>query len=741
MSEQPLRYWIELDGTSYPTREVRGFEAISEPFRLEVRFSLEEARQMDTEQLVNSSASLHLERAGRVRTIRAVVTDISIGATMPGAPEICVVLEPRWALTRFRQDIRIFREKTVPEIVQEVLQGHGLSPELRLSESYERLHYCVQFRETDFAFVSRLLEDEGIFYFFREDGTMVLGDSTGAYDEIAGVTQLPFRPASALDEDGEAITELGEQARMLPGKVSLRDFNPEHPKLDMDVSAQGPTASGPEWYDYPGEYDEPAEGARDVAHVAASFASEAFRYVGKSPCGRLLPGATFELTEAPTGLAEQRYLIARVDHDWSFARGGFLVAFEARDAAIGYRPPRVTPAATITNPLTGVVTGPPGEDIYTDEWGRVKVHFHWDRLQPYDDDCSWWIPILQDNTGQSGSIVRTGWEVLVHFLEGDPDRPAVVGRVYNPHDPPHLDLPENKTRSQIKSLTSPRDPQREMSGTNEIQFEDLAGEEFIHFHSQKDQNIVVANDKTETILFNQQSTVHRDEQITIGSNHLVKVDCDVNPSVKGNQVWFTAASRNIDVAQAFQQTVNGNLKMSIGSLHFRRIAEADSGEADKFNTEMVGGVILEASLKSNSSEGRAAVTWVVGGAHVEVAKQDKNEATGKARIETIGGAVMVKAGGKIGLRAEKPRTTTVGATLQASSVKEMALVAHEKVSTLSATVSFEAPSGLTLKVGDSGMVMKDGKIQLEGKSEIKLTVTGSNVQGAGQATLLGGGGG
>jgi type VI secretion system secreted protein VgrG len=735
-SEQPLRYWIELDGASYPVREVRGFEAVSEPFRLEARFALEEARQMDPESLVGSDVALQLVRAAAVRTIHGVVTDISVGATTPGAPEVIVVLEPRFALTRLRQDIRLFREKTVPEIVTEVLQGHGIRPTLRLSGSYARLHYCVQFRETDFAFVSRLLEDEGIFYFFAEDGSMVLGDSTGAYDEIAGGPRIPFRAASSLDEDDDAVTELGERALMLPGEVTLRDFNPEHPSLDMDAQASGPTAAGPEWYEYPGEYAEPDEGARKAKLVAESFSCAASRHVGRSTSGRLLPGATFQLAECPSGLEEGAYVITRLDHDWSFDRGGFVVELEARHGDVTYRPPRVTPAATITNPVTAVVTGPAGEDIYTDEWGRVKVHFHWDRQFPYDDTCSWWVPVLQDNTGQSGSIPRIGWEMLVHFLEGDPDRPVAVGRVYNPNDPPHTPLPENKTRSMIRSLSSPREAARDDSGTNEILFEDLAGQEVIQFHAQKDQNVVVAHDKTETILVHQKSRIHRDEQIQVGNDQKVTVDGDIRPTVRGNQIWFTAGNRDLTVSKGLQCSVGGNHSLTIGGMHMRRIAQTDSSGANISLTETVGGVILEASLKTNDAEGTKASALLVGGVHVEVAKQDKNETAGMARLETIGGVLMVKAGGEVGLRATKSRSTTVGGALRASSVKEMAVVACEKLETVSATASFDGPEGVTFKVGDSTLVLKDGIIGVEGKSEIKLTISAGNNQGSGEASQI-----
>ncbi len=730
---KPLEYWVHLASGTFLAREVRGEERISRPFRFECRFVLPVGTELDPDALVSTDASLTLVRDGTERSVHGLVSDVWLRANT-GAPEAVVVIEPRFAMMRFRQDIRLFREKTAVDIVREVLAGHGIVPEERLADTYVVRHYCVQLRESDFDFVNRLLEDEGIFYFFHDDGTLVLGDRTSSYDSIPGDPVLPFRPGPATDGGHDCVNEIGARAKLLAGKLSLRDFNAEHPSLDMDVSATGPTKSGPEWYDFPGEYALPAQGATKVQKRADALTCASLVHTGRSFAGRIVPGSTFDLALAPPSVDDGGYVVTAVLHDFDAVRGGFSVGFEALPAKVLYRPLCTTESPTLTDPITGVVTGPTGEDIHCDAYGRVKVHFPWDRLFPYDDTCSYWIPVLQDNTGHSGSIPRIGWEVLVHFLEGDPDRPVVVGRVYNPEDPPHLFLPVNKTRSVIKSLTSPREPKRDDSGTNELLFEDLQGNEFIQYHSQKDQNVVVGHDKTETVLLNQASTVERDERVEVGKDHKANIGLHLMSTVSRDQQHKVGGNRKVTVDDADSATVKGYRSLTIGAKHTRRIGADDTAMAQEQNTETVGGMVLESSQKANTNTGTEASLLVVGGSHLEIAKVDKNEGVGQSRTEVIGGGVTVQADGEIGLRANKMRTSNITGPLRIRSSKEMTLVASEKFLSQSLSAKYTGPEGIHLKVGDTEVILKDGSLSVNAKSDIKLTIAGANDQGSGKGT-------
>jgi len=731
MSERkPTLYFLQLAGRTFSAHRVTGTEELSKPFRIEVRFFVPAEAPVVPASVVKTEAALVLRREIPLRTIDGVITDIKTRVTHSGDPEVICILEPRFALTRYRQDIRIFRELTAVEIVCQVLGGHGIAPELRLSKDYERRHYCVQFRESDQAFVHRLLEDEGIAYFFLEGDRMVLMDNPSAYEPIAGDPEVLFRPGSGLDRDLECITMLSKREVLVPSKATLRDFNPDTPRLDMDVSAPVPSPSGVEWYDYPGEYMDPAYGARKVALRAEAFDCASRSMPGESFCARLLPGGKLTIVDGPLSVPDDEYVITSLEHDFDREEEGFSNRFEALEAVVAFRPARVTEEPRLLNPITGFVTGPPGEDIYTDEWGRVRVHFHWDRLQPYDGECSFWIPVLQDNTGSSCGIPRIGWEVLVHFLEGDPDRPVVLGRVYNAKDEFPMKLPKNKTRSALRSLSSP-----DRGGQNEIQFEDLAGKQHIWVYAQKDQNVVIANDKRELVYNNETHTISRDEAITIGSNHTMQVSQSIKQQVGGNQDWTVGGSREQKVSSADSSAVSGNRTLNIGGMHFRRIGSTDVVQAENL-TETVGGVILEASVNGNRTEANKSGTLAVGGGVVEIAKQNRSGITNKIRAELIGGLAFVKAKKEVAVRVNNLRRTQVGAMLKVSAKQQIGLFGVEKLSLKAAKHQVDGSTSITLKVGDTSVVMKGGAIAFTATSAIKMLVDGENYQGAGNSTQI-----
>ncbi|MEO5725966.1 MAG: type VI secretion system tip protein TssI/VgrG, partial [Byssovorax sp.] len=366
MSEQPLIYWFETGGRRWRAREVKGTEAIARPFRFEIAFRLDLGESFDPDAVVAADAALELRRGEVVRRIDAVVTSSDVTAQLTGVAEIRVVIEPRLALARERVDIRLFRDRTAPEIVVEVLSALGIATELRLAEVYERRPYCVQHRESDLDFVQRLLEDEGIFYYFIPGDVMVLGDSPAAYQPIPGASTLPFRAGLGMDhQSDDAIIAVGSCARLTPRKVTLRDFNPETPKLDMQVEAATRCPGGPEWYDYPGEYAAPPVGQRKARLRAEAIDCSTASLKGRSLCGRLMPGCTFTLLGAPPPVESRGQVVTRVEHAWSWDRGGFSSAFEAQGDDVAFRPPLETVAPTLVNPVTGFVTGPPGEDIHT----------------------------------------------------------------------------------------------------------------------------------------------------------------------------------------------------------------------------------------------------------------------------------------------------------------------------------------------------------------------------------------
>ena len=738
MSKQALRYAVELDDYRFWVREGRGCEALSKPWRLELRFALDSqtmrgnADDFDPDGIIKTDASVVMERAGQEeRRIVGVVTEARLSATAVGAPEVLLVIEPRLALLGHRRDLRVHRNQTVVEIVCEVAEALGVHVEQRLRDSYASRPYCVQHRESDLDYCARLLEDEGIFYFFTDQDVLVLGDHPGAYQVVSGDHELLYRSAAGANLNEDAVHEIGSRAALTAAKVTLRDWNTEHPSLDMDVSAPTEVKHGPEWYDFPGEYLEPEEGGRRAKLHADAIARAAAAVTGASTCARLAPGGRFNLGDTPAGADDGDYVVTSVEHDHHAEREGFTLRFEADPAHVVFRPARTTAVPRILNTLTGIVTtSSPDEDIHCDAFGRVKVHFHWDRLRPLDDDCSHWVPVLQDNTGHSSAIPRKDWEVLVHFLEGDPDRPVVLGRVYNAEDPFTEKLPAGKTRSGLKSMTTPS-----RLGSNEIRFEDKAGGEHIWVHAEKDQNIRIANNRSEDVWRNDNSIVKNDETIEVGNDSSWDVGANQMPTIKGNQSWDVSGDRNRKVAKADGGTVQGNRSLTVGGNHEVEAGFAEATSAKNME-EQIGAMVLEQYKSGHRTEIGETLDLTVGGSLVEMCRDTNMQSTNVSRFESVGGMWFTKAGGEHQVRVEDMRVTTVAGSCTAQASKELTLTGAEKFITQSPTALCDGATDITLKVGDTVVLMKDGLITIKAPQKISFLISGSNEQGASMSSQI-----
>lgn len=726
--DQPVRYALTVGDVTRVARAVQGEERINGLSRFVVEVSLDADDPVDPADVVGQPAHLELHRGDAVRAIAAVVHEVEVGEARDAKARrpLRVVLEPRLARLRHRADIRVFRDRTAPEIVAAVWGAGGVAVISRLGGSYARRGYCVQMRESDLDFGRRLLEDEGITWWVADDGTVALIDAAAGYD--GPFVELPFRDRSSLDGQREAIVGLGTAGRLTPGKVTLRDFNPEHPSLDMDVHASGPWTEGPEYYDYPGEYELPGEGSRK-ARVRAEALDWRFRhFVGRGTSTAIRPGARFTLSDAPPGLDDGDYVPTRVEHRWRREDDAFSVVFDAVDGDTLARPWPDTRVPTLPNPMTAVVTGPAGEDIHTDPWGRVKVHFPWDRLQPKDDTCSDWVPVLQDNTGHSSAMSRTGWEVLCHFLEGDPDRPVVLGRVYNGEDQTPEPLPLRKSGTSLRSLSSPG-----RKGTNMVRFEDTAGDELIFFHAERDKNVVVGNDKTERVLAAESVRVEGHESVTIGVDQKIRVQGVLLEGTDANRIETIGGNRTVTVGKNMGETDAADRTLTIGGGHTRILGGQDAVTVGGSLREGVGGLILEASVKGNTATFSRASALVVGGAIIEIAKLGKTETAEKARGELVGGIALLKAKERIAVRASKKRSTLVGLEYKVDAAKEIFFNAGAQLKMEVGTGKIVGSDRIQLKVGDNEVVLADGTIRFKSKTTITLKTSADNKQGTKKA--------
>ncbi len=419
-----------------------------------------------------------------------------------------------WFLTR-TADCRIFQQKTVPDIIKEIFRDHGYTDfEEKLSGSYRTWEYCVQYRETDFNFVSRLMEQEGIYYYFTHEEnkhTLVLADAYSSHEPFPEYESIPYYPPSDnITRDEEYISNWYISKQVQPGIYALNEYDFIRPKANLEVNhpiAREHVASDFEVYDYPGEYVDAGDGDAYVRTRIEEIHVQYEQAQGQSDARGIMSGGLFELTNySPREDQNREYLVTAVTHniqsdDYESGSGGggpvYSNNFSVIESQSSFRPARTTPKPMVQGPQTAIVVGPAGEEIHTDEHARVKLQFHWDRYGLSDENSSCWIRVSQVHAGKGfGGIdtPRIDEEVIVEFLEGDPDRPIITGRVYNGDNTPPNGLPGAKMVSGLKSNSTPGG-----GGDNSIMPDDTKGKEGLTTHAQYNMDTTVENDQTVTV--------------------------------------------------------------------------------------------------------------------------------------------------------------------------------------------------------------------------------------------------
>ena len=483
-----------------------------------------------------------------------------------------------WRLL-YTRDSRIFQQKSIKAIISKILKDRQIDFVFQTKGNQEppTREYCVQYRESDWAFISRLLEEEGFYYFFehkRDKHVLHMGNDRHFHPDISGPATVDFHAPDARVAASEHVFRLYFSESVQPGKASLSDFNFKKPALSLLREKKGKVDGDLELYDYPGLYEVPEVG-KGLAQVRLEEAQvERQQGLGESNCSRLCTGHLFTLDnhirEDANGL---EYLLTRVHHlgergsmDLDAGvldqRMSYANTFSCMPGDVPYRPPRVTRKPNVQGVQTAIVVGPAGEEIYTDEQARVKVQFHWDREGKRDDKSSCWIRVSQLWAGQGWGAVwipRIGHEVIVDFLEGDPDRPIITGRVYHAQNVPPYPLPDEKTKSTIKS-----DSTTGGGGSNEIRFEDKKDSEEIYTHAQKDQNEVVENDMTTTVGLAQAVAVGLNQTITVGQDRQRTVDGDETIKVKGERTETVKQDETVTIMMNRTTNVKMKEKLDVG---------------------------------------------------------------------------------------------------------------------------------------------------------------------------------
>ncbi|MDQ7984956.1 type VI secretion system tip protein TssI/VgrG [Pseudomonas sp. G34] len=566
-----------------------GSESLGRLFHYELSLASENA-SLKLNALLGKPMGLAVQLAdGSDRYFHGIVARCSQTAHRGQFASYQVTLKPwLWLLSR-TSDCRIFQSKTVPDIVKQVFRDLGFSDfEDALTRSYREWDYCVQYRETSFDFVSRLMEQEGIYYYFRheqERHVLVLCDAYGAHSTAPGYARVPFYPLDDQMRERDHIHDWHLAHEVQPGSLALNDYDFQRPSARLEVrSSIAREHSNADYplYDYPGEYVQSKDGEQYARNRIEAIQAQYEQIRLKGNARGLGSGHLFSLTDYPRDDQNREYLI--VDSEYTITqdlyesgRGSESFQFDSSltciDASQVFRPLPLTVQPIVQGPQTAMVVGPKGEEIWTDQYGRVKVHFYWDRHDQSNENSSCWIRVSQNWAGKNwGSIQipRIGQEVIVSFLEGDPDRPIITGRVYNAEQTVPYDLPANATQSGTKSRSS-------KGGTpanfNEIRMEDKKGEEQLFIHAEKNQDIEVENDETHWVGHDRSKTIDNDETVhvkhdrteTVDNNETITIGVDRSEKVGNNETITIGVNRTEQVGSNETISIGANRTESVGS--------------------------------------------------------------------------------------------------------------------------------------------------------------------------------
>ena len=582
-----------------------GTEGISSLFEFRVEVA---GTDLDIDALLGQSATLTIKGLDMPRLVHGVISEAEYTGNTNNHEIYELTISPYAHRLMHQDDNRIFQDKTTEQIVTDVLVKAGFNPRwfrFSLSASYAPRVYCSQYHETHLAFISRLLEEDGIFYFFEHDEhkhVLVMADSAQVHTPIPGSPALEFHPPHGnLVQDREHIKSFRLSGRVQPGKVTLRDFNLDKTDVPMEVTAAAKTNAELEVYDFPGGYQDPGRNGPGEGQWVAKIRLESLQSTrkvgnGESDCPRLTPGRIMTMVGHPRDDLNGEYRVVQVRHTGTQpqtlevgASGqiSYQNNFMVTDLKVPFRPARQTRRPKMRGLQTATVVGPGSEEVHTDKDGRVRVQFHWDREGNHDEHSATWVPVSQLWAGNGyGSmfIPRIGHQVLVDFIEGDPDRPVVVGRLYHGQHATPYPLPDEKTKSTIKS-----DSSLGGGGYNELCFEDRKGAEQIILHAQKDWNTVILDSLTESVGADRKATVGKSDSTVVGVTHSVTITQPSTPPpqvpptgttmedkffrvtsgtarvvVNGDDVFIVAAG-NITLAAEGNVAINAGGTVSIGA--------------------------------------------------------------------------------------------------------------------------------------------------------------------------------
>jgi type VI secretion system secreted protein VgrG len=728
-AERPLQLTTPLGPDKLFLRGFTGREGISELFRFDLDLIADSKTEISFDAVLGKHFTIRLRLAQGERQFDGICMRFAQGERDPRNTAFTAyraeIVPQFWLLTRKAQS-RIFQHMTVPDILKKVLTG--LDVDYQIKGTFEPRNFCVQYRESDFNFASRLMEEEGIFYFFKHsDGShkMVVANTPDAHADVPGKSTITYERLPGGFRDDDRIADWEKVQELRSGKYTLWDhcFELPHKHLDADKTILPAVQAGKvshkltagdnaklELYDWPGEYAQRFDGVdkgggdrpsdvqkifqdnkRTVEIRMQQEALSALLIRGGSNCRQLTSGHKFTLEKHFNG--DGQYVLTSVRHTASGAgdyRGGETGAFhyenrfECIPVALPFRPLQVTPKPVVQGSQTAVVVGPAGEEIFTDKYSRVKVQFHWDREGKHDSDSSCWIRVSTHWAGKQWGIIhipRIGQEVVVDFLEGDPDQPIIVGSVYNADMMPPYALPANKTESGVKSRSSLGGSP---SNFNEVRFEDKKGSELLTIHAERNQSISVEADESHTVGHDRTKTIDHDETTHVKHDRTETVDNNETITILGNRTEMVAKDETITIGMNRTESVAVNESVTIGVAR----------------TETVG----------------AAETITVGGARAVTVGGVQTYTFGAAVTMAVGGSMSVQVGGDVSTETSGSESAKV------SGDRNSEVSGDEKID-VSGSTKISSGDEISLSCGASSIVLKkDGTVEIQG---VQVKISGS----------------
>ena len=644
-------------------QSLRASESLSQLFRYELELRHEETEVtyepmvVDEQKIIGKPVTIRLEQGdGLERFFNGIVIRFSQGQRDTRFSHYQAVVVPQiWILNLVSQS-RIFQHLSVPDILRKIFAGFDVSYEIQ--GTFEPRNYCVQYRESDWDFASRLMEEEGIYYYFEHTKgkhTLVVANTPQSHRDCPGKSTVPF----ALKTSGEtefisAVSSWFVEHHLHTGKFTLWDSHFQLPKKTLEAAQPSRFSIGGsddlEIYDFPGGYARKQDGIdkggseqasnlqkifddnRNIAQIRMQEIDAQHKNIsGASDCASFTAGQRFTLSNHPVAKSNGQYILVTVDHNITqsptyetddhveaYTNNFTCIPYGANQAP--YRPPRLTPKPTVKGGQTAFVVGPAGEEIFTDKYGRVKVQFNWDRESQADADSSCWIRVAQSWAGNKWGMMfipRIGMEVVVDFLEGDPDQPIITGCVFNAEAMPPYTLPDEKTKMTIKS-----DSSKGGGGFNELRFEDKKGSEQIFIHAEKDVDMRVKNDEREwvgndhhfIVKRDRREKIERDEQRIIKRDQLEKIERDLHLKIEGKDATEIGGSLSLKVGGNVAEKFGANhSEETSASIYLKAgatiVLEASAGITLKcggnFVTVNPGGVQIQGTMVMINSGGAA----------------------------------------------------------------------------------------------------------------------------------------